>query len=210
MWALVQYDNRVLDSQLRRLVKRNRSYCLKHGYEYIFEKKSYDLPPWWRKVEIVRTLLESGKYEGVMWLDTDAAVHDCNSRIEDFLIEGKSFYYSSDPPIWDSEFNAGVWIVVNDPKGRAIMKKWMASYSPKDWTKKGNKWETSGGWAGSTYEQGSFKKYIRPKFKKFIHKFPWELIQSHNPNSNTFIVHFSGDYSKTHLPKYRTTRKKRC
>jgi hypothetical protein len=201
MWAIAQYDDRVLTPDIRALIKRNRAYCDKHGYEYIFEKKRYDLPNWWRKVALVKTLLESGKYKGILWLDTDAAVHAQNRRLEDFVIEGKSFYYASDPPRWDAEFNAGVWMVLNDTKGRLMIDKWMASYSPKDWTHTDGEWIASNVWAGRVYEQGAFHQII-PKFKKYIHKFPWQVLQSHCPISKTFIVHFMGDYRDSHLPKY--------
>jgi hypothetical protein len=208
MWALVQYDNRVLSPDIKYLIKRNRAYCRKHGYDHIFETKSYNLPVWWRKVKVVKKVLESGKYSGVMWLDSDAAVHDHNHRIEDIIIHGKSFYYSVDPT-WGSDFNAGVWMVTNDHNGIAIMKKWMASYSPKDWTKKGRNWETLGEWSGSTYEQGSFIEYIIPKFKNFMQILPGEHIQSYSPDEHTFIVHFPRHYSDTHLPDYCiTTRNK--
>jgi hypothetical protein len=210
MWAIAQYDDRVLDAKTRRLVNKNRAYCRKHGYDYVYEKKKYDLPSWWRKVSMVKRLLESGKYEGVLWLDTDAAVHDENRRLEDLVVEGKSFYYAGEPPKGPFVFNAGVWMVLNDTKGREIIHDWMACYSPKNWKHAEGRWESSNSWAGPTYEQGAFIKYILPKFKKYLRKFPYQVLQSHCPTSETFIVHFMGEFKDTHLPKYnRSTRKNR-
>jgi len=207
-WAIVQYDNRELDEHSKIILEKNKLYCKKHGYTHIFETKHYDLPPWWIKVFLVKQIIETKKYKGVLWLDTDAVIHRHDISLDDFLIDGVSFYYSSDIPLWhvitstDGVFNAGVWLVVNDTNGRQILETWSLSYNSSDWNKNGDKWTTKGKWAGDTYEQGALIKYVIPKFHDTMREYPWQVFQSFRPGPNTFVLHFSGDMSDTLLPIY--------
>lgn len=201
-WLIVQYDNRHIQDEYVRLIDLNKQYCKRHDYEYMLETTPYDMPPWWIKVKLVRDLLHTNRYKGVLWLDTDAVIHNHALPIEKLLIQGKSFYYCADCPVWTSEFNAGVWLVTNDTMGNTIMDTWINSYSPNDWTKKDNKWTSSGAWAGSTYEQGAFVKYVKPLFETSIYIYPWQVFQSYEPENDTFSLHFAGELSETYLPKY--------
>jgi hypothetical protein len=201
-WAIVQYDNRPLDTDTKALVARNKSYCDKHGYTHIFETKKYDLPPYWIKVKLVQETLMSRRFSGVLWLDSDAVVHDQEKRLDELVVPNKSFYYCADAPVWDSAFNAGVWLVLNDAMGNTIMESWMGAYDPTTWNEKGGKWTSTGVWAGPTYEQGAFLEYIMPRYDQYMHKYPWSFFQSYEAVPTNFAMHFAGEFSNTHLPGY--------
>jgi hypothetical protein len=188
------------------LVERNKVYCSKYGYTHIFETKKYDLPPWWIKVKLVQETMKTNKYKGVLWLDTDAVVHNQDKSLDSIILNDLSFYYCTDAPVWKSEFNAGVWLVLNNIHGNDIIDTWMNSYSSSDWTESDGKWKSSGEWAGSTYEQGAFIKYVIPKYNTYMYKYPWRFFQSYEPSSGTFTLHFAGEFSDTTLPVYNNSK----
>jgi hypothetical protein len=201
-WVIVQYDNRVIKDTDLKLIDINKNYCLKHGYKHILETKPYYMPPWWIKVKLVKDILSTNNYKGALWLDTDAVIHNQEMCLDNLIKKDKSMYYSGDPPFWDAEFNAGVWLIKNDIYGKEILEKWINSYSPKDWAIENNKWITSGEWAGSTYEQGAFLKYVKPNFEQYVYIYPWQVFQSYEPDVNTFTLHFAGDLYDKYLPAY--------
>jgi len=201
-WIIVQYDNREVKTEYKILIQQNKAYCAKYGYAHIFETKPYDLPPYWIKVRLIKDLLDTNNYKGAMWLDTDAVIHNHSMSIDDLLLKDKSMYYCRDCPKWNQDFNAGVWIILNDKHGKEILDKWMNSYSEKDWTKENNKWTSSGTWAGTTYEQGAFTQYVRPQFEQYTHMYPWQHLQSYEVSPHTFAMHFAGELSDTYLPWY--------
>ena len=221
-FLILQYDNRKVNKDFVKLMNINKKYCLQYKYDYVFIKKQYDLPPYWIKVYLLQHFLQTNKYKGVLWLDMDACVHNFDIRIEDMLIKGKYFYKSPDNKIWNSSFNAGVFLVLHNEIGMNIMNDWMKCYNKNKWHKTGrNKWTADCKWAGVCYEQGSFVKYISPKYHKYIHTFDWSFFQSfysnliENENICVFSLHFAGDKIKKEMPYYlkslkRKERKKAC
>jgi hypothetical protein len=205
MWAILQYDNRPLTEEFKQLQMINQMYCNLHGYKYIFYKDGCNLPPYWCKVYYTQQLLKDETITGVLWLDMDAVVHTI-FPISFFMKPGKSFYYTSDPPVWDGVFNAGVWMVKNTVDGRSIIDAWMKLYHPKDWTYDGTHWKSVGNWAGTTYEQGSFVEWILPKYKSKLYLYPWEYFQWHTSDlEGIYIYHFAGEFKK-HIKSYLDQR----
>jgi hypothetical protein len=200
-WAVVQYDNRPLPLNYKALQNINRKYCAHNGYKYIFIKEEMNIPPYWRKVKIVQDLLKSNKYKGIFWLDTDAVIHNMEISLDDLLVENKHFYYAPDRPRWITSFNAGVWFVLNTDIGKQIMDEWMKVYNKDDWMQVDGLWKTSGRWAGPTYEQGAFIKYVKPYIKNYIHMFPWFFMQTNIPSKEAFVLHFAANH-KREIPAY--------
>lgn len=231
-YAVVQYDNRKLDKNMEILTKINKQYCSLYNYDYIFITKKYDISPYWIKVKIVRDILLTNKYKGVLWLDTDAVIHDYSISLDIIQIPDKSFYYSHDFTEYINDdlkyvnsfnFNAGVWFVLNDKQGINIMNDWMELYDPNKWhrVKKNKGVEQSGWkcndceWAGEHYEQGAFIKSIIPKYKKYCFQYPFTFFQSSDykfcTNEQIFVYHFYARYRKKHiLPKYLEYNKLKC
>ena len=211
-YLILQYDNRPIQHNLKKLMNMNKQYCLQYKYDYKFIHKEYNLPPYWIKVLLTYTLLP--KYKGILWLDTDACIYNDTIQLTDMIMKDKHFYSSPDNKVWDSPFNAGVFFVLNTKKGLEIMNHWLNTYDEKMWKKQDKKWTASCDWASECYEQGSFVKNILPKYSTYIHSFPWRFFQSfyHNleeDNSCVFTLHFTGvlDEIRTFLKK---KKKKNC
>jgi hypothetical protein len=216
-FLILQYDNRKIEKNFDKLMKINKKYCSQHNYKYIFVKKMYDLPAYWIKVYLVCMFLQTQKYKGVLWLDTDACIYNFDIRLEDILIKDKHFYMSSDNKLlWSSPFNAGVFLALNTEMGMNIMNDWMNCYNKNKWQKKSqNEWiePKNCDWAGACYEQGSFVKSILPKYNRYIHKFHWTFFQSSfnslldKSTKCVFTLHFAGKLTeknnfKKELPLY--------
>ena len=208
-WAIVQYENRPLSESIKQLIKINKEYCEKHNYTYIFESKLYNMPPYWIKVLLVKEILETGNYKGILWMDSDAVINNMNTKFEDLVKVDRSFYYCKDAPRFPSPFNAGVWLVINNIIGKSLLNEWLNLYNKNDWKKSPDgSWVSNGGWSGETYEQGSFIKFIIPKYHKSLHKFHWRKFQSVEKNKAAFTLHFAGEYKDENMPTYiRQTRK---
>lgn len=199
-WVVVQYDNRQIPDHYKKLIEINREYCKVHKYEYIFKNEEFDLPPWWIKVKVCLDVLLTNKYNGVIWMDTDASIFDCSQTVDDFTKDPtKHFFISRDPIEWTGIVNAGVWIVKNTPIGQNIMKDWFNLYNKEKWVKTGTSWSINNNlsdidkrWAGINYEQGSFTEVLLPKYKDSIHIHPVRTLSHWQPTKAdlSFIGHF--------------------
>ena len=216
-WALVQYDNRPIPDHYKKLIEVNKEYCQKYGYEHILKTDPIDLPPWWIKVQICRDLLNSDKYNGVMWLDTDVGIFDCSRSLDEFTKDPKMhFFISKDPfPEEMSIINAGSWIVKNTPLGKEIMNEWFKTYDKTKWIRGDepnpplpNKLVIDPklsffdkAWAGINFEQGSlYYNFVRnPKYKDAINVLPNKVLSHWEPSKNdgSFTGHFFR-YVKNH------------
>ena len=204
-YAVVQYDNRHLNKHKRALQQINKYYCKLHGYEYIFISKTYDIPLYWVKVKIVKDLLHTNKYKGILWLDTDAVIHDFYSSLASICLPNHSFYYSNELVLNGTadnntyRFNAGVWFILNTVQGKDIIDDWFKLYDSVKWYKQSDKWKTDGKWAGDNYEQGAFETNMinNQKYSKYIYQYPWFFFQStdlqtHLGTERIFAFHFYG------------------
>lgn len=189
-WAVVQYDNRPIHAY-KNLVQRNKEYCKRHGYEYVFESRDFGLPPYWVKVRLVLEILETGRYAGVLWLDTDAVVHDLSRPLDSLLVADSVFYYCGDAPPYSSPFCAAVWFIRDCNIARRMMFSWMSLYDPSSWNCVAGSWTTTGPWAGDTYEQGSFVSSMFPWYHDVIYAYPWSLLQGTAATDTSFILHFA-------------------
>jgi hypothetical protein len=56
-WAIVQYDDRPIEEPILELLRKNKEYCERHGYSYVFlNDKYHDVPPYWAKVKGVHEI----------------------------------------------------------------------------------------------------------------------------------------------------------
>ena len=189
-WAIVQYDDRRMTNVDNALTERNKYYANKWGHDYILRTEGYDdMPPYWRKVFLVKEVLNTGKYKGVLWLDTDAVVYNLEIDINTLVEEGKHMYFSTDIAQAPDSFCAGVWFVLNTTIGKEIMEKWVEKYDKSAW-RKNNKWRTDNEWAGVKYEQGAFNKYLIATYEPHLKHLDKNLINALSPEKGTFICHF--------------------
>lgn len=206
--AVAQYDDRPFGAlgQLAPLIGRNSKYAELHGYEYAFVNKlGADVPPFWAKVHITAHYLRAG-YDAVLWLDTDAVVHDLDMTVPRFFAKDEVFVYAPDNPVWPSPFNAGIFMC-RGSRGLDLMEEWVALYQPDQWEKVEGQWKSKDGvWAGVAYEQGSFIANLLPKYADsgLLRRLEWEVLQSPYPINGSYTLHFSGPY-KLNIPIYATS-----
>lgn len=193
--AIVQFDNRPLDTlgYLTPLIIRNAQYAKQQGYEYFFiNRLGIDIPPFWAKPLVVMSYLQSG-YEIVLWLDTDAVVHDLAIPLPRFFVADEVFIYAPDNPVWRSPFNAGVFMC-RGSLAFDLMSEWAALYRADQWERHEDQWRCRDSrWAGPAYEQGSFVINILPKYDQsgLFRQLPWEVLQSPFPVPSSFTLHFA-------------------
>jgi len=220
MSCLVQYEDRDT-GQFKELLKKNKNYALEYNIDYLFLPSGYEIyPPWWRKVFLVRDLLNS--YENVLWVDSDAAVVGHKHFSE--LFEEKHFILSPNPPmfnhsslnIFSAPFCAGVWAVKSSPEGKAIMNRWCDTYDSTKWTNTKEGWKGEGAYGGSNYEQGAFELHIlRSKsFSPFLNQYlshvlnflpkPDDKLRGKSCLKDIFAVHYwkgNRNHIDQHWPK---------
>jgi hypothetical protein len=207
MYAIAQYEDRDL-GDFAPLIAQNQKYAKLHKIVHVLAKSGWEnYPPWWRKVFLVRELLQ--EYDAVLWVDSDAAI--VGTEHFKSLFNDKHFMLSPNPPMMNSEslsmfsapFCAGVWGVRNSPEGRVLMDKWASSYDKSMWKHVGNTWiHTSGVYAGFAYEQGAFEiaiwrcanfeEWIENKLSKILNYLPKEDHRMNGTScpSDVFAVHY--------------------
>jgi len=88
----------------------------------------------------------------------------------------------------------GVFFVKNNIIGKKIMTDWWNKFNPNDWKKINDKWQTDGEWAGITYEQGAYNKYIYNKYIQYTKVYSHKILADADINNNEmYISHFMGD-----------------
>jgi hypothetical protein len=146
---------------------RAEKYCHRFGYKYLFLTYSrYHVPPYWQKVFLIRDLLETGEYDHIVWLDSDAFPHPHSPSIEEFCGNDLDKYHLIAAQDMNSTgVNAGVWIVRRSEIGLDLMRSWALSYPQDNWKYREGKWLTDGKWAGEDYEQGQLIRLVREDMK---------------------------------------------
>lgn len=174
-----------------------KNYALKHGYTYIFLKdykdidKDLELPVYWKKIQIVKTLLP--QYEYVLWMDSDSIFAHPEIRIEAMIHKcpEKSIFIAKDfPNKQQNVFCAGVFLVKNDKDGLGFLEDCLYDYINNPKCKEDNKYGLHGLYAGECYEQGVMNKLLTEKYKyRFCHLSPEYIINSGYPAFGSFIAH---------------------
>lgn len=192
--AIVQYDDRPREQieHVRFLSKLNAIYAKRRNYRYFFhDHLAAELPPYWAKVALVLRYLEQG-FDIVLWLDSDAVIHDFSRGVESLFAHGATFVYAPDCPKWGGVFNAGVFAATS--AAEPMIREWLSRYRARDWRRKGGRWLSKGPWAGETYEQGAFVAFVMPKYSERLHCLDWKVLQSPFPLPESFTLHFAGGF----------------
>ena len=204
--AIVQFDNRPLEQlgEMLFLAQRNSAYAARRGYEHhLIRQVHFDLPVYWQKPPICRRFLELG-YDLVVWLDTDAVIHDLDRRLEDVFAGPETFFAAGDNPHWASPFNAGVFCV-KGPGGLELMARWTGIFPRERWTRTETAWICREEWAGPAFEQGAFVDGLMPELTAAgaMKVLDWRVLQAPFPMPGAFTLHFAGPF-KANLPAYLT------
>jgi hypothetical protein len=203
--AIVTYENRKNNEYIDLHNKNIKSYCEKWNYDYLF----YDIcihNVYWCKIHYVLDVLKSGKYDYVIWMDSDAVIKNQNISMD--LIVNK---YSSDIFVSSDDtvaFCAGVFIIKNSPIGIEYIEDCINSKQQQCIIEGENM--LKGLWAGMCYEQGVMNMLIFNKYFKYTTCLPSHIIYNGYINEtngicdiDTFILHLCGSNNELRSKCFR-------
>lgn len=196
--AIVTLETR--NSEMLNIHNKNiKDYCKLHNYTYIF-KKSYEnklkLPIYWKKIQLVKELLETNNYDYVLWMDSDTLIIDESITIES-LLDNSSIYMGKD---MKSKFNlnAGVFLIKNNNIGLKFLSDCINVYINRDNCKdKFGNYALNGEWSKGCYEQGIMNELIKTEyFNNFKLLEDHIVLNTNTPNTTCFILHLFGGIEK--------------
>ena len=119
----------------------NQKYCEDKGYTYVCEKNTERITSicdersfHWGKVKLVQELLDTNKFDYILFLDADAIISDFDQNIEDFIDSDHDMVFTEDVG-YHSSMNTGVFLVKNSEWSKNFLKTWWESgeiYKGKD------------------------------------------------------------------------------
>ena len=163
-----------------------KSYCKRHGYDFIDDESVYDdsKPIPWSKIKLLIKYLD--KYDYLVWIDADILIMNLDIKLESFIQQ-----YTSFDQICGSDFrmtNTGVWFVKSTEFCKLFLQAvWDNVYNPEE-----DKNERYMNW-----EQGSFinlmdKNYLDCQSKIKVTS-PMEMNSYwFNYYPGHFVLHFAG------------------
>lgn len=184
----VTYENR--DNEYTKLHDASmEAYCKKWGYSYKrVRQNKYDVNVYWVKLFLVQEELYSGKYDYVLWLDSDTVIKQMDIDIGDIFNSYSSdiFVGSDNNPKYDL-INSGVFAIKNSVEGLNFLQDCIDKMTNKCFGPNG---KAKGMWAASCYEQGVMNMVIADKYSKQTTVLPNKYIFNFNQCSNeVFIMH---------------------
>lgn len=196
--AIVTLETR--ESEMLNIHNKNvNEYCKLHNYTYIF-RSSYqnklNLPIYWKKLQLIKDVLETKKYEYVVWMDSDTLFIDKSIPLD--MILGESSIYMGKDRNTDFNLNAGVFCIKNNKIGLTFLRECINVYLNREKCKdeKGN-YALNGEWSKDCYEQGVMNELIVEKYLEHFSLFDEYMVLNTNaPNTKCFILHLFGGTEK--------------
>lgn len=119
-------------------IEQNKRWAESHGYDfYSYDKKILkDLPINFSKIQYALNLLQTDRYDYVMYIDADAIIHsmdyDIRHLIKTYMTGLKSIMFgedcfSSKDCSKPGRINSGVFVVKNNYMGNGILRLWRDS-----------------------------------------------------------------------------------
>jgi hypothetical protein len=178
-------------------------YCKKYDYEYIrlnnCEKSV--ATTYWCKVFKVNELLNSGKYDYVVWVDSDTIISNKEVSIDSLIskygekdiIIGMDIFFGG--LIGLVVYCAGVFLIKNSEIGKNFISDCIKYL--KDHKKCIVNNEEKGLWAGICYEQGVMNKLSKEKYDEYtyvdnIYDFIYTPVFWNSTNTSALILHLAG------------------
>jgi len=178
-----------------------QKYCDLHNYDYIRTTNcsKEESTTYWCKIHKVKTALDSGKYDYVMWADSDTIITNLNISLgtiiketgEPDIIIGKDTWFTSIINI----ICAGIFLIKNSKEGKSFIDECLSKINNKPQCIYNNK--EQGIWAGICYEQGVMNLLIREKYKNAYIDTENKYFFNCTPTSNcedfkTVFLHLAG------------------
>jgi len=147
-----------------------QKYCDSHNYEYIRTTNcpKEEATTYWCKIHRVKKALDSGKYDYVMWADSDTIIIDKDTSLDSYISS------IGEPDIIVAKYkhnlvtthnvSAGVFLIKNSKIGKSFIDDCLSKINDNPQCIKDNK--EQGLWVGTCYEEGVMNLLIRDKYYK--------------------------------------------
>lgn len=217
--VFMYYDTNEGYEELARTI--NEDYCKEHGYTFVVRTSGYDdIPPWWRKVFLLRDLMDDyPQVDYYMWMDSDAAfVKQRYIPIGTLFDERDGILHIGKDPVPEHSgvYNAGVFAIKNNSLGREFVKDWVSRYDSSTWCRSADsgcdltlvlgEWKTSGGWAGPTFEQGVMNALAASeKYSPHVVGYDLAYFSELDPTKVSFVRHLMGKSTKERQEYFNLT-----
>ena len=189
---IITFDNRPNIEYIKLHNKNLQDYCNKWGYEYqYYNTCEYNV--YWCKIYLVLQLLNTNKYDYIMWLDSDTIIKNPNIELNSIINNYHSdIFIGHDKNNYLTILNAGVFIIKNSDIGKTFLKDCIKSFNKKKCLET-NLGKLNGMWAGICYEQGIMNLLIINKYYNHTTLLPDYLINnSYECKNEVFIMHLYG------------------
>jgi hypothetical protein len=203
---IITYDNRPNLPYIKLHNKNLNDYVKKWDFEYKFIDNCVH-NNYWCKMYLVLDGLNTGKYDYVMWMDSDTYIFDTSINLSDVFNKFSSdIFIGSDNNSTYDLTNAGVFAVKNSSVGKRFMKECIDNFDVKCKKPNGG---LRGRWAATCYEQGIMNLLIADKYYKNTTVLTNDLIFNYNRcNNNVFIMHLYASSNRYRM-KCFTSKDKR-
>ena len=179
--------------------KNFQEYCDLHGYSYIrLDNCSPDEASiYWCKIYKTKELLETNKYDYVMWADSDTIIPDKSVSLDLLLSDlGEPDILIGKDNNSGNVINAGLYIIKNSEIGVSFINDCLSYIENKINCILDGK--EQGIWAGICYEQGVMNLLVREKYDVFTFVdtenilFLNQLNKDETVMSNPVFLHLAG------------------
>lgn len=199
--SIITFDDR---KNLPYVIAHNNNlynYSKKWACDYKFYDKCSN-NVYWCKIHMVLAELKNGKYDYVMWMDSDTYIFNMDINLSDILNSYSSdIFVGSDNHKSYDLINAGVFIIKNSLPGIQFLQECIDSMHPDCISidnDSGNK--LNGTWAGPCYEQGVMNILIADKYYKNTTVLSNDIIYNYGKCSkDVFIMHLYASSNDTRV-----------
>jgi hypothetical protein len=201
--ALVTLETRP-SNMLNMHNKNIKKYADKHGYTYIYlndYKNDLKLPIYWKKLQLLKELMENTNYDYIVWLDSDTIIIEDDIRLESIIDKTRKGIFIGYDKYNNLNLNAGVFILRNDNKTLRFIEQCINTYLNREKCKnEQGEYVLNGEWSKDCYEQGIMNELLFKDYKKELKVLkPYVVTNDSKPEKRCFILHlFNGPN------KYRT------
>lgn len=164
-----------------------RTYCKKHGYDFICCEGSLDCSRqiFWSKILLALQTMETPSYRWIVWLDADTLIMNQDIRLEDIINEKANLIIGKD---WNG-INSGVFFIRNCDWSKRFLKSVYARTDCIDL-----KWPEQIAMYNEIQENLEFGAKVKIVPQRLFNSYPVELVSSenHTYQPGDFIIHFTG------------------
>jgi hypothetical protein len=177
-----------------------QEYCKKHGYSGVLLTQTQPYLGF-DKILFIEGLLNTNKYDLILWCDNDTLITNFNFKIESIINDKYDFYICTD---YGKHVNAGVFIIKNTDNAR----KYLSHIKVKMYElQKENKFLFGEEQTAliHTYKDENFKDTIKILPQRELNAYPYSGVYGH-PNGLNDSLETNGNWEKgdfiIHIPGF--------